>query len=196
MGANNVAAVYGLWSARLREQHKAFRVLAYMALVSKDHDDPPRFFAGRDALVLALGRAPSTKVERHAAHEAVRAAVDELVKCGAIERVVLGVRDDGKPVYSRPGHQAEYRLWIRSIPQGEPVPPLQAHPVPPRRKNLQSLQGEPAAAQGEPVPKEEQEEQELTQEEISSTHVTSGVDRPAAEVIAGLRAAFSKRAAS
>src|SRR3954452_2490781 len=98
MGAGNVSAAYAVWSHRLKDQHRAFRVLLYMANVAKDGDTPPRFWGGRDALALALGRRPTTKPQQHAAYEAARAAVDELVAVGAIECT-------GRP---RPGRNAEY----------------------------------------------------------------------------------------
>lgn len=90
MGAGNVKLVFACWGELA---HAPFRALAYMALVSKDDDRPPRYWAGREGLALALGRIvpprndrdPDATRERRAAFRAVDRAVAELTKAGAIE---------------------------------------------------------------------------------------------------------------
>lgn len=89
MGAANVKAVYELWPAL---PGAAFRTLAYMALVSKDADSPPRYWGGREDLAAALGREVPPENEedadvtrqRNAAFKAVRDATSLLTKLGAI----------------------------------------------------------------------------------------------------------------
>src|SRR3954451_14860175 len=92
VGASNVAAAFAFWSRPLREKQRAFRLILYMALVSIDKDDPPRFWGGRDDLaVAALGRdVTAGDAERRAAYEAFRASVADLTKCGAIVCTATG----------------------------------------------------------------------------------------------------------
>jgi hypothetical protein len=138
MGATNVTLVYAHWT---RLDGAPFRVLIYMALVSLDADDPPRYFGGWEALANALGRQlppkddPGQKAqrERAAAAEAVRVAVRQLTRAGAVSTL--------RPAGA--GHRAEYALHLPAPePQGEPAPEPQGEPAP-----------EP---QGEPAPKEQQ----------------------------------------
>ena len=85
MGSANVKAAYALWRHRLADT--GFTVLAYMALISLDKDDPPRYFGGRHALARqALGRR-SRGVESEldeADVQAVKRAVRALTSAGAI----------------------------------------------------------------------------------------------------------------
>lgn len=96
MGAGNVKAVYAQWR---QLPHAPFRLLAYMAVVSLDSPDgniPARlFFAGREAMAVALGSMPPPENpddpavvrERRAAFGRVDRALKELVEKGAVERV-------------------------------------------------------------------------------------------------------------
>lgn len=107
MGAGNVKLAYAHW-ADLPD--KAFRVLVYMALVSRDQDDPPTFYAGREALALALGRivreaSDETAAERNAAFKAVREVTRVLVRRGTV-RVL-------KP--AAPGRNTVYALNLDRI---------------------------------------------------------------------------------
>ncbi|WP_242892503.1 hypothetical protein [Actinomadura litoris] len=89
MGAQNVKAVYEHWPDL---PNSAFRLLAYMALVSKDADTPPKFWGGRRDLAAALGRqlppeeddSPAAVAQRRAAFKAARDATTLLSKRGAI----------------------------------------------------------------------------------------------------------------
>lgn len=88
MGAGNVKTIYGSWSAwrdsddnRRTLSDIAFRLLAYMALVTKDEDRPPLFWQGRESLAMAIGRAaPHTPAD----WRAVDRALAELRDAGAI----------------------------------------------------------------------------------------------------------------
>lgn len=54
MGAGLVKAAYALAAERRFQDHKAMRLLAYMAATARDDDPQPRFFEGPDALARAL----------------------------------------------------------------------------------------------------------------------------------------------
>lgn len=95
LGAGNVAGAFDSWS---HLPDRAFRALAYMALVSLDRDDPPRYWGGRGALAKALGLA-----DDEAGHRAVKRAVAQLVRAGAIKH-------DGPPAAG--GRRAEYVLNV------------------------------------------------------------------------------------
>ena len=97
MGAGNVKAVYAQWR---QLPHAPFRLLAYMAVVSLDAPDgniPARlFFAGREAMAVALGSMPppenpddpAVMRERRAAFgRRSDRALKELVETGAVRRV-------------------------------------------------------------------------------------------------------------
>lgn len=96
MGASNVMAAYLRWS---HLPDRAFRALVYMALVSMDTDARPRYYAGREALIVnGLGRqlppmpAPSDmsaraiefRKVRAADYQAAKVVISQLVKAGAI----------------------------------------------------------------------------------------------------------------
>lgn len=108
MGAGNVKRVYAQWAYL---PHVPFRALTYMALVSRDGDDPPRFYGGRDALALAIGRTltdESTDKERNAAYEAVRYATSTLTKHGAIKA-------------ANKAHTGRRQEWLLNLlPQNQP----------------------------------------------------------------------------
>jgi hypothetical protein len=105
MGAGNVKLVFTRWGDL---PHGPFRVLTFMALVSLDDDHPPRFWGGRESLVVALGRKlpdevdEDTKRERQAAFKAARDATTTLTKRGAITVVRT----------ARPGQRQE---WILNL---------------------------------------------------------------------------------
>lgn len=101
MGAGNVGKVYGQWSGL---EHRPFRALAYMALVSLDRDNPPKYWAGRDDLATALGypmpeepadddqsqEAAVAREVRARGHNAVKKVTGDLVKQGALLRMRQG----------------------------------------------------------------------------------------------------------
>lgn len=104
MGAGNVKLVYARWAGL---PDLPFRVLAYMALVSKDEDSKPCFWGGWEALALAAGRTvpdrcddPEATKVRRAALKAVNAATKTLVERGAIRVKVAAA----------PGRNATYEL--------------------------------------------------------------------------------------
>lgn len=104
MGAGNAKAAMVMWR---NLPHASMRAFVYMALVSLDDDVPPVYFAGREALALALGRAvppedddPAVVRERRAAFRAVDRALKDLIDAGAIELVKPGA----------PGRNARYAL--------------------------------------------------------------------------------------
>ena len=135
MGASNVMTAYLRWS---HLPDRAFRALVYMALVSMDTDKEPRYYAGREALIVnGLGRqlppqpaASDTSVRanefrkvRAADYQAAKVVVSQLVKAGAI---VL----DTAPARKR---SAEYVLTLDS-PTGYVSPTERGTSnVPPRR---------------------------------------------------------------
>ena len=96
MGAGNVKAIYAQWG---RLAHAPFRLLAYMGVVSLDAPDgsiPARlFFAGREAMAIALGTIPppensddpAVTRERRSAFGRVDRALKVLVDEGAVTRV-------------------------------------------------------------------------------------------------------------
>lgn len=95
MGASNVSKAFKHW-AHLDD--RSFRVLCRMALVSMDNGEPPKYWAGRDDLALALGKAVPPKPDkgdgspeakaadriRASSFEIVRKAVAVLAKEGVI----------------------------------------------------------------------------------------------------------------
>lgn len=104
MGAGNVKLVYARWAGL---PDLPFRVLAYMALVSKDEEAKPCFWGGWEALALAAGRVvpdrsddPEATKARRAALKAVNAATKTLVERGAIRVKVAAA----------PGRNATYEL--------------------------------------------------------------------------------------
>lgn len=80
------------------------RVLfAHMAVTARDDDRPPVYFAGRDALVLALfGFLDERPAERDQQYRRVRRALDQLKRAGAIAAA--------NSAHTR--RRAEYRLHV------------------------------------------------------------------------------------
>lgn len=165
MGAGNVKAVYETWSSLPDRQ---FRVLAYMALVSKDGDAVPTYWGGWKALAGAIGRGGHeqlTAAEARAAKEAVRVALKALTKAGAID----------VSRSSAPGRNATYEIHLPATGQTNPVvnnPTGQTNPVPnrPDEPCTEPINGPdlprqrarltPATGQTNPVPEEHKEEEE------------------------------------
>ncbi|GAA1786221.1 hypothetical protein GCM10009735_16820 [Actinomadura chokoriensis] len=91
MGAGNAKAAMHMWR---NLSHASMRAFVHMALVSLDDDLPPVYFAGREALAMALGRTippedddPAVIRERRAAFRVVDRALKDLTDAGAIELV-------------------------------------------------------------------------------------------------------------
>lgn len=113
MGAGNVSLAFANWASL---DDRSFRVLCRMALVSMDNGNPPRYFAGRDDLAAALGKAlpakpddtddsPAAEAARKArasVYEVVRKAVARLVN----EGVIVSSGD------ARFRNRAEYSLYL------------------------------------------------------------------------------------
>jgi len=123
MGSANVGLVYGRWG---HLPDRSFRLLAYMALISMDEDDPPVFWQGRESLSMALGRmtppAPAKgdtseranqfKKARTADFEAVKSALRALFQ----EDVVRVAKECG------PGSPTVYSLHLDAgTGKAEPV---------------------------------------------------------------------------
>jgi len=121
MGIANVNEAFALWG---HLDHAPFRVFLYMAKVARDDD--PRFWQGREALALAIGRGPSELADptiRKAAYRAVARATAALVKAGAV--VVTAP--------ARPGRNAEYTLNLsmeRVTVSDTHMDDVQRHPLP------------------------------------------------------------------
>jgi hypothetical protein len=95
MGATNVQTVYARWG---HLPDRAFRLLAYMALVTMDSDTLPKFWQGRESMAVALGRmtpeepadsdvserAESFRKARSADFQAVKIALQVLTRCGVV----------------------------------------------------------------------------------------------------------------
>lgn len=130
MGAKNVKTVYANW-AHLRDG--PFRLLVFMANTALDSDVEPRYWGGREALAIALGRfrriaggrTPEEEArERDAAYLAVKRALRQLKNSGAI--TTLNV--------AGPGTRSDYRLNLDGPPEtngprsaeGTPRTPLTA----------------------------------------------------------------------
>lgn len=97
-----------VWWAHLPDQ--PFRLLTYMALTSKDDDSPPRFWGGREALAIGIGRKPPhTETD----FRAVGRAMGKLARAGAVEL----------EQHSSPGRRANYLIHL------EPASQVTNHPV-------------------------------------------------------------------
>ena len=115
MGAGNVKAAYALWRGHPDLPDRSFTVLAYMALVALDRDDPPRYFGGWEQLCrVALGRVvPDDEHGRAAAEKSVQRAVRPLVRAGAITLTNA----------PRTGARAEYALQLTLVSGVQNVSP-------------------------------------------------------------------------
>jgi hypothetical protein len=107
MGARNVKRAYAAWGSL---PDGPFRMLAYMALVSRDEDAQPRFYAGREALAYALGRsltdAESEEAEGLAAQRRAYKAVDRMLASLKAAGAIYVIRSASRT------HHAEYGLRL------------------------------------------------------------------------------------
>lgn len=100
MGARNVTAAFTHWNTL---PHAPFRVLLFMALVSRDGEQEPRYWGGVEAIAEALGRRPGPSgVLAHRDQVAVSSALAALCRAGAARLLV-------RPC---PGRRAEYALVL------------------------------------------------------------------------------------
>ena len=103
MGARLVAQVFTHWT---HLPDRPFRVLVRMAHIAKDTNPVPIYWAGRDDLAQALGLTPG-----EAAYQAVKRAVRQIVKAGAVEIEYLG----------HATKRTEYRLTVDRMPRKKGV---------------------------------------------------------------------------
>lgn len=123
MGIQNIQTVYARWGAL---DGAPFRLLVFMAMVTMDDEDIPRYFATRDVLIrMGLGKshpdepakfdhsrqADDDRRRIRANEQALKVALAALKKAGALS--VL------RP--AAPGRSAEYGLLIHS-PTGKAEP--------------------------------------------------------------------------
>lgn len=101
MGATNVKNVFEHWG---HLDHRPHRLLTYMALTALDKDNPPLFYGGREMLAAALGYnvptepsggaespfAVQAQKDRDKAFQAVKQAINVLIRKGAISRIETG----------------------------------------------------------------------------------------------------------
>jgi hypothetical protein len=177
MGAGSVALVYARW-AHLPD--RPFRLLVYMALVTLDDDDPPRYWAGRELLAAALGRIvpgepdPADKTPRAEEFRRMRAADFQAVKNALRPLFNAGVVVvDATP---GPRRNAVYRLTL-GVSTGKVSPTEQGRPGLPTGKVSPTEQGRPGLP---PMRMDEEEEQGGTR----SPEVTTSpdpVDNPTGE---------------
>lgn len=112
MGARLTKRAY-LYAIDVPLNPNEFRLLCWMAMTAIDDDDTPRYFDSRESSALALGRRvvdggygdENDQLEREAAFQAVKVALNGLVALGAIDRVVTG----------RNGRRSEYALILDAI---------------------------------------------------------------------------------
>lgn len=133
MGAGNVKLVYARWPDL---GDAPLRLLAYMAVIALDEGEQPRFWGGREALALAIGRmVPDRRTEdraelaeRRLAFKAVTRTLGALKDAGAITLLSAAA----------PGRNAVYALNLaaRRVPlsgshsTAERVPPSGGHSDP------------------------------------------------------------------
>lgn len=149
VGASNVKAVYGWWG-HLPDQ--PFRLLAYMALVAKDDDSAPRFWAGRESLAIGLGRvAPHDETD----FRAVNRALHKLRRAGAIEL----------DQHSGPGRRANYLIHLQPRSQDTKRPLNTGHLVTEPQDTRRPERGTSSDQTGDTdrPPKEPQEPQGFAQ---------------------------------
>lgn len=122
MGSGNVGLVFARWG---HLPGASFRALSYMAHRSRDDDDPPKFWEGREALAFALGRetppepAPSDESPRALENRRRRRADFEAVK--AAVRPLLRVMVIAVDQASSPRNNARYSLHLLA-PTGKAQP--------------------------------------------------------------------------
>jgi hypothetical protein len=99
MGAQLVARVFAHWT---HLPDRPFRLLTFMAHITKDTNAAPTFYGGRERMAEALGIPP----EGASAERMVSRAVAVLVSEGAVNRVYLG----------HAGKRSEYLLTLDKYP--------------------------------------------------------------------------------
>lgn len=169
MGAHNFAAMLQTYRRALRDHDKAFRLLTYMAHVSRDDDPEPWFGMGHAALAYhALGRDLDERGEASQADlRAVRRGITTLLDIGAITviRPANGRRSEHKTVC--------YRLHLHAPAKADDDrtddEPQASNPPDDRRTlsgptvgrsvvHRRTLSGSPQDAQRPPKEKEENDE--------------------------------------
>lgn len=173
MGAQLVRLAYARWS---HLPDRAFRVLAFMALVAMDADTPPIYFGGRETLSrLGLGRmtpdeparsdrsarAEAYRKQRRADFEAVKSAIRELVDAGPV-RVVSGAAPGRTAVYSLHLDAATGQSIVGDIPGDSSELMGQGEPVERGRVTLSTGQGDPVEWGRVTLPPTTKEEQRET----------------------------------
>lgn len=94
MGRANAEWIYTRWG---HLPHRAFRMLVFMALITRDADVTPCYYGGRDPLAEAIGAKPD-----QAGYDAVKEVLRTLRTAGAITQTRAGSR----------GRNAEYALNV------------------------------------------------------------------------------------
>jgi hypothetical protein len=121
VGASLAKVVLGpTWADRLPAPSRV--LFAHMAITAKDHDDPPLYFGGRNALVLAVyGALAADPTELHAQYRYVRKLLQPIKAQGGIH-----VQDQSY------GDRTRYEIRVMGRPGEEPiVPPGEEQIVPP-----------------------------------------------------------------
>lgn len=108
MGAGNVKEVFARWS---HLDHAPFRLLCYMAVVSKDDD--PRYWGGQEALMMALGMSPD-------ADQALRSSTKRVVTKWI--RALIDAKAIKLTERPAPGRNAEYTLSLSIEREYAPFP--------------------------------------------------------------------------
>ena len=155
MGSHNVQLCYGRWG---HLPDRPFRLLAFMALISMDEDDPPLFWQGREAMCIALGRmlptapAPTDTSPRAEQFRKQRRADFEAVKNAMRALFTVGVVEVHKEC--GPGQPTVYRLMLHAATgKAEPVergrlslPPTSKEPQEPQENTTSTQVGTSPAA--------------------------------------------------
>lgn len=136
MGAGNAIKVSLNWA---HLPGTAFKVLTRMALICLDSSPRPRWWGGSDVLLHAIGRADppaedttdTAAAARHANSVALRSALGDLVKAGALTYAV------------RPSRTKAAEFWVHFDPQEKPAAGAGKACLS-RRENLQMTQDKPA----------------------------------------------------
>ena len=133
MGARLVTQVFTHWT---HLPDRPFRLLVRMAHIAKDTHAEPTYWAGRNDLAEALGLPPGEP-----AYQAVKRAVRQIVKAGAVEVAYLG----------HATKRTEYRLTLdrmppkkgvtQRTPRGSVSDPLRGSVNDPHRGSLSDLSG-------------------------------------------------------
>lgn len=169
MGSELVRLAFARWN---HLPDRAFRLLAFMALVTMDDDEAPAYWGGRESLAMALGRmtpaepARSDSSARANEFRKARRADFEAVKAGIRELISAGVITCGQ--LPAPGRNAVYLLHLDARTG-------KAEPVERGRLTLSTGQGEPVEQGRVTLPLTTKELQELQTQEPKSTQVTTSL---------------------